>query len=243
MNGVGQGIVNSQPSDFGGLVLWLDGGDAATFGMDNDDVVSWMDKSGNGNDAVPPSTFRPNRSQDLSGLTFPNQSSFTIANTVDINLGAPSTVKHSVCFTPGNSLDTKIVYEEGGGGNGLSIFTHNGRIWNNMWSGAPLGLSPNFVDLVDQAPAVPGQMVCITMSWNQATQERKLYQDGLLTHTQAVGSVWPSHQGDIRLGVAGDILYPVGIDEIAPGADSFDGVLHEVIRWQDYTTEPMIFGP
>ncbi|ADZ71442.1 hypothetical protein [Polymorphum gilvum] len=231
------------PPAAGPLTLWLRASNAASLVAAEGGLVppppggavaQWRDGSGLGHHASAlVDAPLPVRSADGAGLMFAAGSGLAVANTPDINIGTPTALTHLVRFVPGSATDTRVVYEEGGSGTGLSVLTSGGRIWSLMWSAAPAGSPPNFVDLVDQGPATASRPTSVAMAWSQAEATRRLFLDGVLTHSRAVGSRWPSHSGNIRIALAGDSFYgsPAVVPAPAAGA-SFDGVLLEIVRWQ-----------
>ena len=172
------------------------------------------------------------------GIIFPGQAGLKIANSFQLNdydASFPRYMAHRLTFIAGNSTDTKVLYEEGGANNGLSVLTSGGHLWSNFWSDAPNPDGPNHIyDFTDQGSLLAGETYTTEMIYDAIAGTRTVRLNGNVTHVNSAANSWLSHVGDIRVGRPADTSYGPG--GIIPAADpvgaSFDGTLIEVVRWQ-----------
>ncbi len=127
-----------------------------------------------------------------------------IPNSSDINTGSSVDLRTVMMwFMPDNTSQRQVLYEEGGGVNGFSVYIENNKInaygWNNNSSWTSLG-----GDIVTDK----WQHVCFTWNSSGASNERfKVYLNGILVG-QTNGNTMPAHSGDIRIGQAANLRLP-----------------------------------
>jgi Bacterial Ig domain/Concanavalin A-like lectin/glucanases superfamily/Right handed beta helix region len=126
----------SPPDGIAGLSLWLDAADPATVEAGEGFIGRWLDKSGNGHDAVQADSGRQAESGDGSLLFDGSDDYFAIADAADLNIGGPYTGKTlTFAFTTGADVSSRqVIYEEGGTARGLNLYLDNGKLHAGGWN-------------------------------------------------------------------------------------------------------------
>ena len=140
-------IIQNIPSDAtvptlpvtAGLVAHLDASEEANITAAGTNFTSFDDLS-TGNNNITSASGSVQTGVDtmggLNSLTFDGSSLLGIADTTDINLSAQNQRSVMVSFRTGADVNTRqVIYEQGGGVNGFSIYIDSGQIYAAGWRG------------------------------------------------------------------------------------------------------------
>ncbi|MCB0036885.1 MAG: CotH kinase family protein, partial [Anaerolineales bacterium] len=120
-----------------GLVMWLKADAGTNTTVDGQNVTAWADQAGN-HDAsnLTAPTYQNgalnfNPLVDFSG----GNMGMTINNAADINTSSFTAKTFCIAFTTGTDVVTRqMVYEQGGGTNGVNLYVLNNQLYANLWA-------------------------------------------------------------------------------------------------------------
>ena len=197
-----------------------------TSASDGEEIVQWNDQSGNGNHGVGVQgatapiysdnstdnvNFKPVINFDVGSGTF-----IEIPDNVDINSGGPYPERtFALAFQAGNDVSTQqVVFEEGGGTNGLAVYIENNEVLVAMWNET----IPAETIQTLSSPITAGQNVLVIFEFDQP--DMTAWVNGVNLGTYTGFSDLQSHGGNISFGLSSD-----GWD--LGGTDEFDGKVME----------------
>ena len=126
-----------------GLVVWLKADEGVS--TSGTDVTAWTDKSGRSNDGDPEAstpTFVSSNSamNNQPTIQFDGSSDYiSIANNADINDGGEPYLARTITITfKADNVTTspQVLYEDGGGTRGFSVYLKNDALYVNAWNDA-----------------------------------------------------------------------------------------------------------
>jgi hypothetical protein len=181
------------------LIFWLKA-DAGTSTTTNGAVVStWSDQTPNGLDATNNGTgplyvtigTNYNPTLDFSNST---SGGYRITNDPDINTSNSTAKSYTIAFTTGaNVTSRQLIYEQGGGTNGLNLYINSGSLVSNIWNNS----NDNAISTVIAANST----YVVTFVFDGSVQTTYMYVNGSLAGTDgSVFSSLNSHTGAIGLG-------------------------------------------
>tara|TARA_R110002096_G_scaffold135456_2_gene287358 strand:+ start:282265 stop:286851 length:4587 start_codon:yes stop_codon:yes gene_type:complete len=210
------------------LVFWFKADRGSSSELDGANVSGWTDQSGNLRDAsqvqgfptyeTALSNFNPTWDYTASG------GGMTMADDALINLNSFGSNSFTVAFRTGSDIISRqVIYEQGGGSNGLNLYIDNGDLAANWWAsntdhGASASINAN-------------EDYIATYIYDGSNTRWDCYVNGSLAFSATgVPSTIPAHSGDVGLGVIDNTTqYPTNVD-ITTGED-FEGYFHEMIYY------------
>ncbi len=209
------------------LVFWLKADAGTNTTTDGQDVTSWVDQSGNGNDAsdagVEP-VYREVVANFNPGIEFSGSGRFNLSNSSDINTSSSSQKSYSIVFRTGVDITSRqLIFEEGGGTHGLNLYIENGRVHNNLW----LSSADN-----DASTAIAKETTYIlTFVYDGNSTRWDGYLNGINTHSDnsAPGTL-NAHTGGIGIGEINGSTQYNGNNDVGSG-DGFTGHIMEMIYY------------
>lgn len=128
-----------------------------------------------------------------------------VADSVDLNTSIISQRTIGLWFNTDDAETRQVLFEEGGGSRGLSIYVDGGQVYVGGWNkpGGESGWGGTFLS----APIVAGQWhhVVLTLDGGTATTDDAMrgYLDGQLFGSGAGSQLW-KHSGDVGIGAMDD---------------------------------------
>ena len=180
--------------------------------VDDTDLVAHLELDGNGNDSSPngsnnsgttvdDATFLndPERGQVLS--LDGNLDYLDIADSADINLGTHGQRTVSLWFKANAVTNRQVLYEEGGGSRGLSIYLEDGLLYIGGWNTSSNQSAWAGTFLSTTVTASEWNHVTLTLNGGTSVQSNAIkgYLNGTLFDSGAGSQLW-SHNGDIGVG-------------------------------------------
>ncbi len=127
----------------------------------------------------------------------------TIPNSNSINTSIVSVRTIMFWFRPENTSDKQVMYEEGGGTNGLAIYLENNKVYATYWN------DKTIVSTVSADINSNNEWSHLSMTIN-TNDLFKLYLNGKLVGQVASGADLKSHSGDICIGRSISTLASIG---------------------------------
>jgi hypothetical protein len=160
-------------------------------------VGRWLDKSGNGHDAVQTVSGRQAESVDGSLLFDGSNDYFAIADAADLNIGGPYTGKTlTFAFTTGADVSSRqVLYEEGGTSRGLNLYLDKGKLYAGGWN---LPETP-WEGIVDAAIAANTSYVASLVFDAEAGTLEGFLDGASMGSVSGIGKLY-THSADIGLG-------------------------------------------
>ncbi len=210
------------------LVFWFKANRGSSSETNGSNVSSWSDQSGASRTATQVVAFPTyqsvlsnfNPSWDFTGssggMTMDDD---VLINTEGSNYAAKS---YTVAFRLGSDVTTRqLIYEQGGGSNGLNLYVVGGDLLANWWAGntdytGSVGISAN-------------EDCIATFIYDGSNTQFQLFLNGALVST--VGSMpttLPTHSGDIGIGIIDNTTQYFPTTDVS-GGESFGGYFHEII--------------
>lgn len=143
-------------------------------------------------------------------------------NSSDINLRTVDLRTIMLRFKPQDIARRQVLYEEGGGTHGISIYIEGGKINVLGW------VSRSAWSVVSANLSSTDTWYHYTFTWNASgvvNQRIKAYLNGNLVSQANGGAAVPAHSGDIRIGNAGNTLGSIGV------GNPFNGSLDNFRIW------------
>ncbi|MFA9372427.1 MAG: LamG-like jellyroll fold domain-containing protein [Labilibaculum antarcticum] len=145
-----------------------------------------------------------------------------VPNSPDINTSIQTQRTVMLWFKPSNITSRQVLYEEGGGTHGLSIYIESGTINAYAW------VSGNAWSVASGVLSGAGEWYHFTYTWDGASQDFKAYLNGKLVDVITGGNSMPAHPGDVRIGSAGSIRLP---DNTTDSGFAFEGRIDNFRLW------------
>jgi hypothetical protein len=239
--GMGRSLTGSE------MVLWLNAEDSVfnntagtVLASNGEDAQYWADLSGLDNDATttvnfPVYTTGAINMRPLVDFTRGNTDQLTIANTDLINTDADNYALKSITVMFRASTDVtnrQVVYEQGGGTNGLNIWIESGTLHFGAWSNS------TGWDYLEVTTSISASDVVIgTMEVDQVDGELRAfgYVNGTAFsgNTSGVTGLLSAHGGDIGIGAMIDgSAFTTGVGE-AGDDHFFDGDILEIVQYNE----------
>ncbi len=208
-------------------------------------VTTIASKGGNSIPAEQPGTglepiFRNNAGVNMNGMPlfdFNGDRVFNIADNDEINMSVnfPARTYHMVIRTAESFNDYEIIYEEGGGVNGINIYIHDDSLFFGTWAYS----SSSWVFQTVSTPIATGSDNVLTFAFygDQAgTGTAEAYVNGTSIGAIPNIGVIPAHSGDIGIGGMDNDTY---VDTGAVSGDglNFKGLMGEFIYIDTVITE------
>jgi len=222
------------------LVLWLDADDPATrTDTDgNNDLVSWTDKSGSGNDAG--QAAAANRplivAAGINGRTAigfdGTVDRLDIADAATLNTGGPYAGKTLVVVfrTGGDVSSRQVLYEQGGQTRGLNVYVDSGEIYLGGWNLAETIWGPSFAKSAISANTT----YVATLIFDQTAGTVEGFLDGKSIGSIAGVSFLNNHFQNIGIGAVNQSTRFHDDPRLGPLDSSnrfFDGLLGELVYY------------
>ncbi|MEQ9262578.1 MAG: Calx-beta domain-containing protein [Owenweeksia sp.] len=234
--GVGSGtasILDNDQSYPGGvsenLTLWFKADLGTSTTTDGASVTDWTDQTNSGRDAYAIASG-PDYVEVLSnfnpGLDF-SPGGFTMNDDAAINSGGPYAAKsyHMVIRT-GSDINTRqLVYEQGGGGNGMNIYLEGGNLATNLWNSS--------TDYPVSIPVEASTVYVITSVYDGANNTIHLYVNGTAaTPNSAAPNTLSGHSGDVGIGEIDNTTQYNPTTDVNSG-DIFAGHIMELVYFNE----------
>lgn len=181
------------------LIFWLKADTGTSSTTDGASVVTWSDQTGNGHDATNNGTaplYELVKTNYHPAIDFSNATSggYRIANDATINASTAGAKSYTIAFTTGSDVTTRqVIYEQGGGTNGMNLYILNGELVANIWN--------NSVDNAIATGIESDQTYVVTYIFDGSVGAAYLYANGSLAGSDlAVFATLKSHTGAIGLG-------------------------------------------
>jgi len=146
----------------------------------------------------------------------------SVPNSTSINTSTQTQRTVMLWFKPSNITSRQVLYEEGGGTHGLSIYIESGKINAYGW------VSGNAWSVASGELSATDEWYHFTYTWNGVSQEFKAYLNGNLIDVVSGGNSMPAHSGDVRIGSAGSIRLP---DNATGLGFQFEGKIDNFRLW------------
>lgn len=177
-----------------------------------------------------------------SAMQFDGSSHISIPNDNSINLQAVSNRTVSLWFKANNTSSRQVLYEEGGGVNGFSIYIENDQIFVHAWESNSTW-TPTGSEIKKSINPNTWYNVAFVYDGNASDGIYfKGYLDGEyiggISDAVAAGDM-NAHSGDINIGTSSNIRYP---DNSTDGGNNFTGEIDEFKLWNSSLTESEIFS-
>lgn len=214
---------NSNPGGVSaGLVFWIRANKEVSPSTDGATVTSALDQSPNGNDA---SAFNTAPTYDEVATNFNPAFDFslvtgglTIGNDLDINTSNIDERSYTIAFKTGSDISTRqMIYEQGGGTNGLNVYIDSDRLYANAWD--------NSVEDFDFVSITANTEYVFSFVYDGGSTRWDGYLNGVLemSATSAAAQI-SSHTGLIGIGVINNDTQYDGQVDVASG-DEFLGTI------------------
>lgn len=125
-----------------------------------------------------------------------------VLSSTDINTSTQTQRTVMLWFKSADITSRQVLYEEGGGTHGLSIYIESGKVNAYAW------VSGNAWSVASADLFATNEWYHFTYTWSGASQEFKAYLNGKLVDMINGGNSMPAHSGDVRIGNAGSIRLP-----------------------------------
>lgn len=213
------------------LIFWLRADSGTSTTTNGASVTSWLDQTPAGHDASSNGTaplFETVKTNYNPAIDFSNATTggFTIANDPDINASASTAKSYSIVFTTGADVSSRqLIYEEGGGGNGLNLYIFNNNLVSNIWNSS--------IDNAIASPVEANTTYVVTYIFDGSVQSSFMYINGSLAGSDvSVFSSFNSHTGAIGLGkIVSTTQYDGQIDVSAN--EGFLGSIMEIAYYNE----------
>lgn len=212
------------------LVFWFKANRGSSSEANGSPVSTWSDQSGFSKNATQVqgtptyssilANFNP--SWDFTGST----GGYTMDDDALINLSARAAKSYTIAFRSGSDIDTRqVLYEQGGGTNGLNIYIDNDKIFANWWAGN--------TDYVDSIAITASTDYIITYIYDGSNTKWEGFLNGNLDLVvNSVPASLPGHSGDIGIGVIDNTTQYYLQTDVSTGED-FKGHFHEMIYYDN----------
>ena len=154
-----------------------------------------------------------------------------VPNSTLINVGAQAQRTVELVFNADTTAGRQVLYEEGAGVNGLTIYVDDGLIRISAEDDG------NFADIDINASIEAGQTYHVAFVFDQFDNSFTGYLDGVEIGSVGVGNqIFPSHSGAIGLGRAsGGVQFHDG--EVGGNGFNFQGQISDVAVYNDALSE------
>ena len=216
------------------LIFWYKANDGPSGNTDGASVTTWVDKSGNSNGASAISSgpvFSSIVSNFNPGVNF-SSGGMILADNAFINNGSGSynSKSYTIVLRTGNDVSTRqLVYEQGGGTNGMNIYISGNNLSTNLWN--------NSADNATSTAITPNTTYVVSYVYDGGNTEIDVYVNGSLSsNLPNPPSTLSNHSGDIGLGeITNDTQFNPTTD--VSSGERFQGDILEMIYYdrQVYT--------
>lgn len=215
------------------LIMHFDGSNAGSITTTSGFVTHWNDLSTANNDATKLSGNTGTglaTINDLNVLSFSGSNALKIANSNDINTsGTDERSLFAVIETGADITSRQIIYEQGGSGNGFSIYIYNGNLYMGAWKN-------NGTDFAfyDPIPIQANTVYTVGSVFDTASSDTyKVFLDGVEFSSQSVTITQSSHSDSIAIG---GINGSTRNEDLSTGGGFFKGKLAEILNYKHALT-------
>jgi hypothetical protein len=214
------------------LVFWYKADAGTSTTIDGALVTNWLDQTGNANDAFAVSTS-PTYVSALDNYKpaldyTSNTGGFTIEDDIDINTDENGYTAKSftVSFKTGTDINTRqVVYEQGGGGNGINLYIESGSLIANLFR--------SNVDYSSSTALNTNTSYVVSFTYDGNNSRCDMYLNGTLAGSVTnVNSLLPSHGREAGVGVIDNRTQFVGNVDVNNG-ESFLGYFMEIAYYNN----------
>lgn len=214
------------------LIFWFKANKGSSTEIEGATVGSWSDQSGGARDASQVSggpvfrevlaNFNPSWDFTLTngGMTMDDDD---LINTEASNYAAKS---YTIAFRSGPDITTRqLLYEQGGGTNGINIYIEGGSLFANWWAGTNRHAGSVAIDT--------DQDYIATFIYDGSNTRWDLYLNGVLSASATgVPTTLARHTGDVGIAeIDNDTQFDFAIN-VSDGVD-IDGYFHEIIYYNE----------
>ncbi|MGB0176038.1 MAG: beta strand repeat-containing protein, partial [Owenweeksia sp.] len=191
-------------------------------------VTTWTDQTNTGKDATAISSG-PNYVEVLSNfnpaLDF-SPGGFTMADDDLINTSNFAAKSYTLVIRTGSDVNTRqLIFEQGGGTNGMNIYINGGNLEADLWN--------NSVDNVVNYAISTNTTYIITYVYNGGGNTINLYVNGsLVSSNTSAPSTLSSHSGDVGIGEINNATQYNPATDVNSG-DIFQGHIMEMIYFNE----------
>lgn len=216
------------------LIFWLKADAGTNTTANGGTITDWLDQTSNGNDAYDVSGTDPTFLQVGDGyypaIDFSSGSGgLSMNNSNDINTSASSQKSLVIAFKTGSDVNTRqLIYEEGGGTNGLNLYIDGGNLFSNLWvSNADNAASTSIA-------ASTSYVVVFVYDGNNTRWDT--YVNGSLAMSDASSpNSLPAHSGAVGIGVIESSTQYDGAIDVSSG----EGFLGQIMEMAYYNNEAL----
>ena len=213
------------------LVYWLKADKQVTTASEGATVTAMVDQAFNGNNASevsPGPTYDEILTNFNPAINFTSVSGgLTMANDVDINASNSSAKSFTIVFKTGSDINTRqVIYEQGGGTNGLNLYINSGSLFSSLWV--------NSAEDIASTSISANTDYIYTFVYNGGANRWDGYLNGslVMSDASAVGTL-NSHTGAIGIGVISSTTQFSGNVDVASG----EGFLGEIMEIAYYNAK------
>ncbi len=209
------------------LRMHLDASNLGSITAPGNNVSLWNDLSSDNNDATAAAgNVKSNTTtiNDLNSLFFDGSSDLGVANDPDLNASNQNERSLFAVFETDSDITSRqMIYEQGGGVNGFSIYIYN----SNLYMGAWKNNGSDFA-FYDPIPIETNTTYVVGSVFDtQTSNSYKTYVNGVEVGSQSVSITQSSHPGNIQIG-EGKALNEDG----STNAGFFQGELGELLNYE-----------
>ena len=213
------------------MVSRLDAGNTGSISGHPGVVANIADQSGSGNNANSSSGNVLSGSDTINGinaLTFNGGSFLQINNSGNINTSNQTQRSVYMAFETGADVNTRqVLYEQGGGTNGFSMYIESGRLYVGAWAG-----NGGTFDLFTSTPiAANSTNVAGFVFDSSGAGNFRGYLNGTNFGTLANASQMPSHTGAIGIGGMNNASRFQGAGSQSGSGFAFSGKIGEFLNY------------
>jgi hypothetical protein len=220
------------------LSYWLRADTAVIPATNGSAITSWLDIGDQALDATASGTgaaplYNNNHVNFNPSLDFSNNTDggLTINDDNQINTGSPFSAKsYTIAFITGSDISTtQMIYEQGGNGNGMSIYISGNSLIGNIWAGASNSITTS---------VLANTTYVVSYVFDGASSLSSLYVNGVFAGSVATPfTELPTHGGDVGIG---EVVNNTRLaDNSNPGEDAgFQGAIMEIAYYNNKVYTP-----
>ncbi len=211
------------------LIFWFKADLGTNTTTDGAAVTNWTDQTNSGRNASAINSgplyaevlSNYNPAIDFSG------DGFTMADDDAINTDGPYAAKsYTIVFRTGSDVNTRqLIYEQGGGGNGMNLYLNGGNLEGNLWNGS--------VDYPVTTAASANTVYVVTYVFDGGSNTISLYVNGSLANSNtSAPNTLSNHSGDVGIGeIDNDTQFNPGTD--VGSGENLQGHIMEIIYFNE----------
>ncbi len=146
---------------------------------------------------------------------------------IDLNTGDSYPARSiELWFKSNEPFQRQVLWEEGGTSRGISIYTHNGKLFAGAWNRS--GENAWTKDVFTNVPITVGETYYVVLVVNPANGRLRLFLDGERVANRSGVGLLEAHAGNIGIGARNDSTRFANRPRAGGDGNFFDGVIDEV---------------